>query len=397
MSDVLNPLRFVAAVSDEDEPGEAMDETLGPVTEALGDAPADLAILFVSPHHTGHFPRMVERLHRQLRPRVVLGLTACGVIGGQVELERRAGVSVLAARLPGVELHTFTYDDLGGLAETEPDALRLAMTGDRIEKPAGVLFFGDPFSTPMLSLLPAMNATMPGVPVIGGMASAGAKPGDNRLLLNDRILREGAIGLAIGGAIRVDCTVSQGCRPIGKPWVITKARQNLIQEIGGRPSLEVIREMAEAMPAEDQSLLERGLFVGRVIDEYKEGLGRGDFLIRNILGADPASGYIAIGDLVRAGQTIQFHVRDAASAEEDLSLLLERQSSQDPAAGVLLCSCNGRGSNMFDQPNTESRLIERALGQPPLAGFFAAGEIGPIGDQNFLHGFTASLAVFRPI
>lgn len=389
--------QFASGISDESEVGEALDEALGPISESLGKGPVDFALVFVSPHHVDDFPRIVKRVHRQLRPGVALAVTAGSVLGNGVELERRAGIAAIAARLPGVKLHAFGYDDLDWPAnEDDPAALRDAAAGPLGQTPAGVLLFADPFSTPMVKLMPALNAALPGVPIVGGMASAGSTAGDNRLLLNGDILREGAVGVSFGGDIRLDCTVSQGCRPVGQPWIITNARNNVIQEIGGRNVLKAIREMAESLPEEDQRLMQEGLLIGRVINEYKDRFGRGDFLIRNIIGADEASGFIAVADLVRVGQTLQFHVRDGRAAEEDLRLLLEQQQLHGPAAGAVLCSCNGRGSHMFDRPNAESTLISDALGHSPLAGFFAAGEIGPIGNENFLHGFTASLAVFRP-
>jgi small ligand-binding sensory domain FIST len=397
MSQATQTLRFASGISDESEIHDALDEVMGPVSEAMGEGPVDLALAFVSPHHADDFPRIAERIERQLQPRVALAVTAGAVLGGGVELERRAGIAILAGRLPGVMLHSFDAASLNWPApEHDPAALRAAVTGEDAADIAGMLLFADPFSTPMVKLIPALSAALPGVPVVGGMASGGFNPGDNRLLLNGRILREGLIGVSLRGDLRVDCTVSQGCRPIGQPWIITKARHNVIQELGGRNVLQVIRSMVDTLSDEDRRLAQQGLLVGRVIDEYKDRFGRGDFLIRNIIGADEASGYIAIADLVRVGQTVQFHVRDAKAAEEDLRLLLEQQKLHGPAAGAVLCTCNGRGAHMFGRPGVESSIIAEALGQPPLAGFFAAGEIGPIGHQTFLHGFTASLAVFRP-
>lgn len=403
MSQATQTLRFASGISDESDADEALDEALGPIAEELGGAPVDLALAFVSPHHIDEFPRIAERIERQLRPRIALAVTAGSVLGGGVELERTGGIAALAGRLPNVTLHPFTHENLDWPAsERDPGALRAAIVGDDVAAPddpaglAGVLLFADPFSTPMIRLIPALSAALPGVPIVGGMASAGHSPGENRLLLNDRILREGLVGVAFRGDLRIDCTVSQGCRPVGRPFVITRATNNIIQELGGKNVLQTIRSMVDTLGEDDQRLAREGLLVGRVIDEYKERHGRGDFLIRNIIGADEETGFIAIADLVRAGQTVQFHVRDAKAAEEDLRLLLEAQKLHGPAAGAVLCTCNGRGTQMFPKPGMESTIISESLNQAPLAGFFAAGEIGPIGQQTFLHGFTASLAVFRP-
>jgi small ligand-binding sensory domain FIST len=393
-------MRFASAVSDEEPLSEALEDVTGAVSESLEGGAVDLALVFATSHHRNHVPLIAERVNRQLRPRVLLGITAGGVLATGAEIEQRAGLSLLAARMDGVWLRPFTYDDLNWPGDgDDPAALRRSLLGAEHETdtPAALLIFADPYSTPMVKLIPAINAALPGVPVIGGLASGSSNAGETRLLLNDRVTMSGAVGVAIGGAVRVDCTVSQGCRPIGPPYVITKAQHNIIQEVGRRPVIEVLQTMASELTEEEQGLLRGGLLVGRVISEYRDHFGRGDFLIRTIVGADQENGCIAIADLVRVGQTIQFHVRDARTAEEDLRLLMETQSLHGPAAGALLCTCNGRGVRLFGSLNLETSIIRGAIGEVPMAGFFAAGEIGPIGRENFVHGFTSSLAVFRPV
>lgn len=401
MSETDHAVRFASAVSEEDDLGEALDEAVGEVAAALGPEPLDLVLVFASYHHRNRFNLIASDVREQLRPRVALGVTAVGVLGSGFELENRPGVALLGARLGGAWLHPFTYQDLDWTAQqTDPHLLRLRLLGPYAKSTdlAAIMLFADPFSTPMLNLLPALNEALPGVPVIGGMASGAANPGDNRLMLDEHVMHEGAVGVAIGGNLRVDCIVSQGCRPVGSTWLVTRAKPNLIQELGQRPAIAAVQETAQSADAAERRLLEEhGILVGRVINEYKDRFGRGDFLIRPVAGADPDAGYIAVPDFFRVGQTVQFHVRDRRTAEEDLRLLLESQKLHDaPPAGVLLCTCNGRGSRLFEQPNHESDIVRDALGDVPMAGFFAAGELGPIGGENFLHGFTASLALFRP-
>jgi small ligand-binding sensory domain FIST len=154
--------------------------------------------------------------------------------------------------------------------------------------------------------------------------------------------------------------------------------------------------MVADLPPRDQELLRHGLLLGRAISEYKDRFERGDFLVTNLAGADEGTGAIAVNGDMRVGQTVQFHVRDAASADEDLSLLLSALPASEPAAGALLCSCNGRGTRLFDAPDHDVRAANRAMPQTPVAGFFAAGELGPVGGHNFVHGHTASCALFRP-
>jgi small ligand-binding sensory domain FIST len=331
---------------------------------------------------------------------VSLGVTAGGVLGSGFELENRPGIALLTARLGGAWFQPFTYQQLQWSSQTDAQQLRAALLGPHADAQdiAAVILLADPFSTPAMHLIPAINEALPRVPVIGGMASGASDAGENRLFLGEQILSDGAVGVVIGGQVRVDCIVSQGCRPIGDRWVITKARQNIIQDLGQRPAMTAIQSTAQQVSHEDRNLLEEhGILLGRVINEYKERFGRGDFLIRNIIGADPDAGYIAVSDFVRVGQTVQFHVRDARTAEEDLKLLLESEKLDAQAAGALLFTCNGRGSRLFEEPNFESTIIRQALGDVPLAGFFAAGEIGPIAGENFIHGFTASLVLFRKV
>jgi len=250
----------------------------------------------------------------------------------------------------------------------------------------------------MTDFLRLLDGHLPGVPLIGGMASSARQPGENLLVRNDQVLSDGFVGLSLSGPVEIETVVSQGCRPIGTTLVITKARDNVIEQLGGRPALSALRETIESLSEADKSLLGNGLLIGRAISEYRESFNRGDFLVRNLMGVDQSSGAIAVTDYVRVGQTVQFHVRDAATASEDLSLLLGPQQSESarPAAGALLFSCNGRGSRMFDTPCHDISAARAAMPQTPVAGFFAAGELGPVGGKNFIHGHTASLALIRP-
>jgi small ligand-binding sensory domain FIST len=256
---------------------------------------------------------------------------------------------------------------------------------------------GEPFTFPAEQLLERMNEDRPGVPILGGMASAGHEPGENRLVRGRETFAEGAVAALVHGPIRMQAVVSQGCRPIGKPFVVTKAERNVIYELGGRPALLQLKELFDTLPTREQMLVQRHLHVGRVVSEYRERFEQGDFLVRNVIGIDPSAGAIAIGDYIRPGQTVQFHVRDQAAADGELKQMLAdaRKSSDEPAAAALLFSCNGRGTNMFSEPHHDAEVIYRARGDIPLAGFFAQGEFGPVGEQNFVHGFTASVALFR--
>jgi small ligand-binding sensory domain FIST len=327
----------------------------------------------------------------------MLGVTAESVLGVDQELEGLAGMAAMAFRLPGVRLHTWSYrPDHDAALLTDPEAMRQRLGLD--DELRTVIMLADPFSTPMTRLLPAIVACgdrgAP-VPVVGGLSSGASQPGNNALVFNDEMFTSGGIGVTVAGPIGVDIIVSQGCRPIGKPLVITSAQGNVIQELGGGPPVEAIQKLPATLDERERALLSGGLLLGTVIDEYKDRFGRGDFLVRNILGFDKKRGAIAVGDLPRVGQTVQFHVRDAETAHEDLQLLLDAQQLKEPPLGGLLFTCNGRGSRLFEGQHHDIQTIRDRLGELPLAGFFAAGEIGPVGKRSFLHGHTASLAVFR--
>ena len=294
-----------------------------------------------------------------------------------------------------VEYVNPTFTDITGIPRADAMGNLLGIDDDF----RTIIMLADPFSTPITRLLPAITGyggpDRP-IPVVGGMSSGASQPGHNAMVIDDKPVRNGAVGVTISGKMAVDIIVSQGCRPVGKPIVVTKAKGNVIQELGGRQALDCVQEMAGELGEEERELLSAGLLVGTVINEYKARFGRGDFLVRNLLGYDKQHGAIAVGDMPRVGQTVQFHVRDAETAHEDLQLLLDGQQLDDTPLGALLITCNGRGSRLFENEDSRDvQTIRSRLGEIPLAGFFAAGEIGPIGDESFLHGHTASLAIFR--
>ncbi|MHC4448159.1 MAG: FIST signal transduction protein [Planctomycetota bacterium] len=384
-----------AAISGHLDTRTAATEVAHELYDSLG-ATCDLAVLFASFHHGAAFAEAADTVRQTIRPACLIGVTADAVLGAEQELEGVAGLSVLALRLPGLELHPWRWDleDQAPLEDPEAIGRRIGL-GDEFR--AAVMLV-DPFTTPVARLLPALTACggpdRP-VPVVGGIASGASQPGHNRLVLNDEVHPDGAVGVSVAGAVDVDFIVSQGCRPVGTPLVVTKSKGNVIQELGGTRAWDALQEMANGLSDEEKTLIRQGLLIGSVIDEYKDHFGRGDFLVRNVLGFDKRGGGIAVGELARVGQTIQFHVRDAETAAEDLQLLLDAQQLEAPPLAALLFTCNGRGQRLFKEPNHDIGIIRERLGEVPIAGFFAAGEIGPVGDQSFLHGHTASLAIFR--
>ncbi len=378
---------------------EAAQQAVDEVASAMAGN-TDFCVVFFSREHVTRAGVIASYILDTLAPGTFVGMSASGVVANENEFDRTPGLAVFALSCPGVNFRTFTEDDLDWPAsKDDPSILRTVLGAD---EPGlrGVMLLADPF-TPLMRMVPALSACVaqpldaPSIPMFGGIASAGGKPGDNRLIHQEETRIGGIVGVAISGDIRVDTLVSQGCRPIGRPWVITSGKRNIIEKLGGKPALRAVQELAQQVSDRDRHLMQQGLFLGRVVNEYRDRFGRGDFLIRNVVGVDPKHEVLAINDLVRIGQTVQFHVRDAATAGEDLELLLAAQQLDDEPLGGLLFTCTGRGLNLFDEANHDVSTIRKALPGLPLGGCFAAGEIGLIGNEAFIHGQTACLALFR--
>jgi len=384
MSATSTANRFAAALSQHPLPAHAVGEVAGQVLDQLAGADPDLLVCFASPHFVGALDDAIHALHALLTPRVLVGATAGGVLGGSHEAEDGVGFSVFAACLPGADLAPLSLR-----SEDTPDGPTV-VGWDAPEIDADLLLLAvDPFTFPTESFLRRLDQDRPGLRVLGGLASAAARPGGNRLLVDGRIQAEGAAGVLVGGT-PVHTVVSQGCRPVGEPFVITRGSRNFVEELGGRPALDRLRELADQVDDSERELLQRGLQIGFVVDEHRTEFGRGDFLVRNVLGADRSSRAIAVSEQVEVGRTVQFHVRDAAAADEDLRELLARASGE----AALVFTCNGRGRALFGEPDHDSGLIAELLGPIPTAGMFCAGELGPVGRRNALHAYTASLALF---
>lgn len=381
--------RVASALSTVPEAATAAAEAARRVSDDLGATP-DLALAFFSMDHVESAESVARAVRDELEPVVLLGCTGESIVGGGREVEEGPALVVWAACLPGTGLEPFH----ARLVRTE-DAAGFVGIPDLTERPdaEAVLLLGEPFSFPADPLLRWAGEHTPKLPFIGGMASGGSRAGEHRLLLDAEVHEQGAVGVLLSGEVPLRTLVSQGCRPIGPNLAVTKAEQNVIHELAGRPALEQLREVLEEADPEDRSLASFGLHVGIAADEYQDELDRGDFLIRSVVGADEDAGAIAVGDTVEVGQTVRFHVRDADSADEDLRELLGRLDGPPPE-GALLFTCNGRGSRLFLTPDHDVELIRTVVGEVPVAGLFCQGEIGPVGPKSFLHGFTASAAFF---
>ena len=386
-------MRFAVALSKELETETAAQDVVEEIRTQLDGTPIDLACVFFSSHHTPQAEHLTDVLRDTLAPRCLIGCSGEGVIAGTEELETNPAISLWGASLPNVDLHPVR----SAFSPTQ-DQFQLAGWPDPGAEDATFLVLADPFTAPVQEILGLLEERYPRAKALGGLAGGGQEAGMNRLVFNEDVLDGGMVGVRLSGAVEIRPIISQGCRLIGERFVVTKAERNLIHELGGAPALERLQAVFESLSDDDR---QRALHLGIVIDEHRNQFGRGDFLIRNLLGADRTSGAVAVGEVVQEGQTVQFHLRDAESASEDLSSLLaaDRSSRPSPPLGALMFSCCGRGQGLFGRPNHDATTVAEQLGSIPVAGFFAQGEIGPIGHRNFLHGYTASMAIFaeRPL
>ncbi len=377
---------FASALSEHPIATQATGEVTGAVLEAIGDRP-DLVLVCVTPPHSGALDDIVAAIDAVLHPLAMIGCAAESVLGTGREVEETPAISLWAARLGPlvpVSLHAVQGPDGSWEFTGWPPEIPF--------EPQALLLIADPFTFPTEEFFPWVAERAPGLPVIGGNASAAKGPGGNRIVTRGRTVTDGAAGVIIGGGVELTTVVSQGCRPYGSPLTVTRSERNVIYELAGKPTMErLVDQIKQGLSVAEVANLESGgLHLGRVIDEHRSEFGRGDFLVRNVVGVDRATGAVAVNDEVPLGTTVQFHVRDAETADEDLrELLATRQAN-----GALVFTCNGRGERLFDQPDHDASVVSEMVGAVPNAGFFAAGEFGPIGGSNFVHGFTAAIALF---
>jgi small ligand-binding sensory domain FIST len=392
-------MKWASAISEQPQLDQATQECVASLQNGLAGAAPDLAVVFVSAHYESEYDRVGELLKEHFGPIVIFGCSGGGIIGNGEEVEQRAAVSITAASLPGVEIVDFhlagdSLPDLDASPQLWEEMVKVSPDQD----PQFVML-ADPFSFPVQNLLMGLDFAFGRSAKIGGLASGAREQGGNALFLRDKAYRSGAVGLALHGNIEVDTVVAQGCRPVGKPMHITQSRQNLLVELDGEPPLSVLKGLFQAAPQRDQELMRHSLFLGVVMDEFLEEPKQGDFLIRNVVGMDARTGILAIGESLKEGQLVQFHLRDADTSTDDLTAVLDRYAAdnrENQVQGALLFSCLGRGQYLYGRANHDTGIFKDKLGPVPLGGFFCNGEIGPVGGTTFLHGYTSSFGIFRP-
>jgi len=362
----------------------------------LGARPVSLGLVFTSPKFFPHVRATLEILRVHARIPLLAGCSSTSLVAGSREIENATGIVLALYSLPGAQLKgfRFTQEQVG---EADGAAYWPLETGVQPRHSNGWLVFIDPFHLDSESWIRSWNAAYAPLPVFGGLASGIFPDQMTQVYLNGDVFEEGGVAISVGGDVKLSGVISQGCTPIGETWTLTRVEQNLIHQIANRPAYTVLEDTVKNLSPADQQKSRGNLFIGLVVNEYLEDFHRGDFLVRQLIGGDPNSGVLAVGALPRAGQTMQFHRRDAAAATEDMGELLKRTKKNLGVAtiyGGCLCCCNGRGQNLFGTPNHDAELVQNEFGPLGLAGFYGNGEIGPVGEKNYLHGFTASLALF---
>lgn len=422
---MANPIKWVNALSTRPSLEAAIAEAVDRAEQSLA-MPADLGMVFISSAFASEFSRVMPLLEERLSVPVLIGCGGSGIIGmnaqGEVqEVEEAPALSLSLAHLPDVGVHAFyiSPDELPDL-DSSPDAW-VNLVGISPQEQPQFILLAEPSLSGVNDLLQGLDFAYPGSIKVGGLASTSAMGVQSGLFYFSQetqqatsLYREGTVGIALTGNIVIETIVAQGCRPIGQIYQVTKVERNIVLELAkqndtdlttneaqSRPPLEVLRDLIQTLSETDRQLAQHSLFVGVARDEFKQQLGHGDFLIRNLLGVDPRVGAIAIGSLVRPGQRIQFHLRDARTSAEDLELLLQQyqQEATDPtkAAGALMFSCLGRGEQLYGKPNFDSKLFRRYLNNIQLGGFFCNGEIGPVSSNTFLHGYTSVFGICRQL
>jgi small ligand-binding sensory domain FIST len=389
---------WASALSTTTATSAALTELKRAIDQQLDGRRPDLVCVFASSHHSDNYLQIAQRVSTHFSPRASIGCSGAGLVGGGYEKENGPALVLCAAYLPGVELYPFhATDNQYPNADASPDAWTELVGAER-DQPTNFVLLANLAGPPAFDprpLLAGLDFAYPSCTQIGGLASA---PEHNALFLDGALHNSGLVGIALQGNLQVDTLVARGCRPIGQPMTASTCEEHLLFQLNDRPASQVLADLYHSLPEADQSRMRHGLLLGVASTELKDELEPKDFLMRNIVHMDHEKGYLGIGDILRPGQTVQFHLRDSEAAEEDLELLLNRYCREAwQPAGALLFTGMGRGQQLFGKANRESNAFFDKVGDVPLTGFFCNGEIGPIGQDTHLHGYTGSFSLFRPL
>ena len=388
-------MEWASSISDNADAAKAVAECARAASEGRS-APPDIAFLFPSGHHKDDYERLPELLHKVLGQRQLMGCSGGGIIGAGREIERKPAISLVCGWLPGAGVRVFHVTQETMPSPDAPPKAWREWVGVSDPNPSFMLL-SEPFSLDPEECVQGLDYAFPRSVKIGGLASGGMEPETNVLFENGRVHKRGAVGAAFWGNVAIDAIVAQGCRPIGVPMQVTACEKNVLIELEGKRTLHVLEEMLRHLDDDDRKLARNSLFIGLLSDPMKKKAGSGDYLIRNLIGIDPDKGVLAVGAVLRPGQTIQFHLRDRKASAADLDARLSRYAGTNTGPlGALMFSCLGRGQSLYRKPNHDSEAFHAKLGPIALGGFFCNGEIGPVDGTTYLHGYTSCIGIFRP-
>jgi len=391
-------MRWASALVTDNEFEKGISNAADRIRASLDGLPPHLVTAFVSTHHRRAWDALPHLLDREFPQATCIGCSAGGVIGQGRELEDAAGIGISAAHLPGVEVSPIRLDIGHDATRSEAVKLWQAHFGGQSHASPVVLVFPEPFSSEPQTTIEALDEAVPGVTTIGGLPSGGRRPGENMIMVDGQVVSSGVASVILRGNIHADTVVAQGCRPIGQPMFVTGCEGPVLAGLDGIRPVEVLHELFDDLTERDQDLLRYSLLLGVVMRGDETQYRHGDFLIRNVMGFDPDSGSLAVGADLKEGLVVQFHLRDAEASTDDLHSVLDtyRRSNPRSPAGGLLFSCLGRGSNLYGRANHDSELFTQYVGDVPLSGFFCNGEIGPVQESTYIHGYTSVFALFSP-
>lgn len=384
-------MRWLSALSEETSFHAAVDELIQLVAEQdFAPEDADLVLVFASSQHAGHWDSLAREVAFRFPNAKLVGCSAGGVVAGGQEVEGGPFLGITVARLPGVRVMPLV---LSAGATAFPSS---ALDNLRPDEPAHAIVFVDPQVTEMSPLLALLDKTLPKGIKIGGLAAGGRGGGENALFLQRTRVHGAAVGVLLQGAIDIDPVVAQGCRPIGDPYIATRTKGTVIQELGGRKAADVLRDVHDALSESDQRLFRTSLFLG--IEACTQNLvHKGEpMLMRNVIGFEPNTGTLAVGAAIERHQVVQFHLRDKQAAHDELVRAMRARQDRGTPAGALMFSCVGRGLGLYGEPNHDSGVVRSHLGPVAIGGFFCNGEIGPVGDRTYLHTYTSVVALISP-
>ncbi|NOY52422.1 MAG: hypothetical protein GXP58_02250 [Deltaproteobacteria bacterium] len=391
-------MKWASTVSIRTGADENIRQCVDDVRKGLG-APPDLALLFVSRHFSEDYAGIALSVQEKLACTVLIGCSAGGVIGAGKEVEGMPGISLTAGILPGVTIHPFHVDQVDLPSLDGSPRLWEDLIGVTTREAPHFLLFADPFTFSPEEWLSGFDFAYPGASKVGGLASAASQRGENVLFLNGKMLRSGMVGVALAGDVVLDTAVAQGCYAVGPVLHVTECEENKLMELDHQPAMEVVAEILNGLEPEEQERVQHSLFIGLGMDAMKETSTHGDFLIRNLIGADAEAGHLFVAARLHEGQTVQFHLRDARASASDLNAVLSDfagRHEEQHYAGAFLFSCMGRGQMLYGRSNHDAERFRHFLGDLPLGGFFCSGEIGPVGGTTYLHGYTSSFGIIGP-